>query len=285
VLAANRDGVWSEQGASIEITVLPPFWRTWWFLTLAACAFAALTFALYRRRIGQLQRAAAAREAFARQLIESQENERRRIAAELHDSLGQSLVLIKNWALLGLRAPGTLEGQVRGNLDEISTTASAAINEVREIAYNLGPYQLDRLGLGRTVVEMVERVASSSAINFSVEVDPLDGVFSKQAEINVFRITQEAVNNVVKHSGAKRASVRIKSDGERVTLTVSDDGRGFAHADGDAAPEGVGRRGFGLLGLQERVRLLGGTLAVESEPKGGTTVHVILPRENEHNGS
>ena len=278
VIAANRDGVWNEQGASLEIVVLPPFWRTWWFVTLAACALAALVFAFYRRRIRQLQRAQAAQEAFSRQLIESQENERRRIASELHDSLGQSLVLIKNWALLGLRATGAQGESARANLDEISTTATAAINEVREIAYNLGPYQLDRLGLARTIEEMVERVASSSPIRFSVEIDPLDGLFGKQAEINTFRIVQEAINNIVKHSAATSASLRIESDGARVTLTIRDDGRGFA----PAAAGANGARGFGLLGLSERVRLLGGELAIQSEPGKGTTVHITLPRE--HNG-
>ena len=285
VLAANRDGVWSEPGAALDIVVLPPFWRTWWFLTLAAFALIAATVSIYRWRIGQLQRTSAAREAFARQLIESQENERRRIAAELHDSLGQSLVLIKNWALLGLRAAGVQEGRTaRANLDEISTTASAAINEVREIAYNLGPYQLERLGLARTITEMIERVASSSPIRFIVKVDPLDGLFSKQAEINIFRIVQEAINNIIKHSAATEASLRIKADAGRVNLTISDDGQGFTPAANDSDESGALPRGFGLLGLQERVRLLKGLLAVESEPGRGTVVRITLPCEHEGNG-
>lgn len=284
VLAANRDGVWNEQGASVAITVLPPFWRTWWFVGLASLTVAALVLFIYRRRVGQLQRAAAARETFARKLIESQENERRRIAAELHDSLGQSLVLIKNWALLGLRANGGTE-PVGANLDEISETASAAIKEVREIAYNLGPYQLERLGLAHTIREMVERVARSSPIRFRVEIDPLDGLFSRQAEISIYRLAQEAVNNVVKHSEATAASLSIRVDGGLVTLTISDDGRGFTPA--ASADDGDGERplrGFGLLGLQERVRLLKGEMKIESEPGRGTRINITIPREREENG-
>jgi signal transduction histidine kinase/streptogramin lyase len=277
VVAANRDGVWNEQGATLEITVRPPFWQTWWFLVLAICALAALAYGFYRWRIRQLRRTHAAREAFARQLIESQENDRRRIAAELHDSLGQSLVLIKNWALLGLRDAGAREGPTRANLGEISTTASSAINEVREIAYNLGPYQLERLGLSTSIAEMIERVATSSPIRFTVEIDPLDNLFPRQAEINVFRIVQEAVNNIVKHSGATEASLVIKSDAARVTLSIRDDGRGFGPgAEGDG---GAGQRGFGLLGLRERVRLLRGKIDVESAPGRGTNIHITLPRE------
>lgn len=287
VLAANRDGVWNEQGAWLEIIVRPPLWRTWWFLTLATGILILAVFALYRWRIRQLQRAHTARETFARQLIESQENERRRIASELHDSLGQSLVLIKNWALLGLRAAGAQKGKspAHVNLDQISTTATEAIKEVREIAYNLGPYQLDRLGLSRTIEEMVGRVASSSPIHFNIDIDPLDGLFSKQTEINVFRIVQEAVSNIIKHSAATGSSLSIKADGARVSLTISDDGQGFtpATADGSDA-DGERPRGFGLLSLQERVRLLGGVLAIKSEPGRGTDIHITLPREHERNG-
>jgi signal transduction histidine kinase/ligand-binding sensor domain-containing protein len=282
VTAANRDGVWNEQGASLEIIVLPPVWQTWWFLTLLTGALVTLIFVLYRWRIRQLQRVHATREAFARQLIESQENERRRIAAELHDSLGQSLVLIKNWALLGLRSTGAQE-PARVKLDEISTTATEAIKEVREIAYNLGPYQLDRLGLSRTIAEMIERVASSSPIRFTVEVAPLDGLFSKQAEINIFRIVQEAVSNIVKHSAATAASIVVEADAGRVSLTVSDDGGGFVPAADEPDGGAAGPRGFGLLGLQERVRLLGGVLAVESEPGRGTDIRITLPSKPERN--
>jgi signal transduction histidine kinase/ligand-binding sensor domain-containing protein len=282
VIAANRDGMWNEQGASLEIIVLTPFWRMWWFFVLAVCAVAFLAFVLYRWRIRQLQRVNAARDAFARQLIDSQENERRRIAVELHDSLGQSLVLIKNWALLGLRAlePRKQEGT---NLDEISKTASSAIKEIREIAYNLGPYQLERIGLSRIIVEMIETVARASSIRVAVEIDPLADLFPKQAEINIFRIVQEAVNNIVKHSAATSASVIIKTDMKQVQLTISDDGRGFA----PAASDGNGARpeGFGLLSIDERVRLLKGSWHIESAPGHGTKTHVTLPLERERNGN
>ena len=105
VMAANNDGVWSTRDATIPITVVPPFWRTRWFVTLAALGLAAASFLLYRRRIGQLERARRAQEEFSRQLIESQEGERKRIAGELHDSLGQNLVVIKNRAWLSLQEP------------------------------------------------------------------------------------------------------------------------------------------------------------------------------------
>lgn len=102
VTAANRDGIWNSEGATLRLIVRPPFWRMWWFILLAALCVAGLIFLIYERRVARLKRARATQEAFSRQLIDSQENERKRIAAELHDSLGQNLLIIKNRALLGL---------------------------------------------------------------------------------------------------------------------------------------------------------------------------------------
>jgi signal transduction histidine kinase len=214
-------------------------------------------------------------------LILSQESERRRIAIELHDSLGQSLVLIRNWALLGLKAVSEKE-PARVNLDEISTTASDAINEVREIAYNLGPFQLDSLGLGPSIEEMVAKVASSSSTRFNVEIDELDAVFSKQDEINIFRIVQEAVNNIVKHSGAANASLRINSDNESIKIVIRDDGKGFVQASENLGK--ANRRGFGLLGLSERVRMLKGVWTIQSEPGKGAIISIDLPHGRDLNG-
>jgi len=268
VLAANRDGVWNEQGATLSLSVLPPFWRTWWFLILATIAITFMIYALYRRRIDRLEHSHAAQEAFALKLIESQERERKRIASELHDSLGQSLVLIKNWALLAIQADAQNRSP-KPNLDEISETASEAIKEVREISYNLGPYQLDRLGLKKTIEEMVQKVDDSSATKFILDIGEIDGCLARDAEVSFFRIVQEALNNVVKHAEATEAALGIAKEGDHVVLTIRDDGSGF-----DAARTG---NGFGLVGMSERVGLLRGEISVRSEIGKGTSVRVTLP--------
>lgn len=274
VLAANRDGVWNQQGASIKIRVLPAFWQTWWFLSFIVVAIALLIYAIYRYRIGQLKSAHAAKEAFAHQLIESQENERRRIAAELHDSLGQSLVLIKNWALLGIKAVGENDSS-KANLDEISTTASQAINDVREIAYNLGPYQLERLGLNMTIKEMVQKVADSSSIALTASLGDIDNCIDRKSEISLFRILQEAISNILKHSGATTAHLEIVRGDGVVSLVIRDNGKGFD----TQAPA----NGFGLLGMAERVGFMNGELTINSGKGKGTQIEVIVPFNN-HNG-
>jgi signal transduction histidine kinase/sugar lactone lactonase YvrE len=270
VIASNNDGVWNTEGASVGLALRPPFWRTWWFLWLASAAFAGLLLLAYRRRVAQLERARAAQEAFSRRLIESQEKERKRIAAELHDSLGQNLLVIKNRALLALNAPG--DGKAAEQLNEISATASEAIDEVRQIAHDLRPYQLDSLGLTKALRSLLKRAGDSSGIKFSAEIAPIDNLFSKEDEINLYRIVQECVSNIVKHSRATEARVTVARDERGVVLSVRDDGRGFDPAARDAAA----RRGFGLTGISERARMLGGKQVVRSAPGGGTTVVIKI---------
>ena len=208
VVAANADGVWNETGASVKVKVVPVFFRTLWFLTLMTILVISSVFAFYRWRVRRLERARHLQESFSRQLIESQEVERQRIAAELHDGLGQSLLVIKNRALLGKMS---LDSKTESGeqFEEISSASSQAIEEVREIAYNLRPYHLDRLGLTQSVKVMLEPLADLTGIDFAYDVMPLEGVFSKTEEVFVYRIIQESVNNIVKHSGASEASVLI----------------------------------------------------------------------------
>jgi len=273
LIADNGEGVWNEAGAEILISVLPPFYRTWWFTLLVLSSIAALALVFYQARINQLRKAHAQQEAFSRRLLESQEAERNRIAAELHDSLGQNLLIIKNRALLGL-APKELPPPTREQLDEISTLSSQAIEEIREITYNLRPYQIDRMGLTRALEAMVKRVALASGIQFSLEVAQLKGLFAKEAEINLYRVAQECVNNIAKHSGATEAKVIVTHHQQQVLLVIEDNGKGFAVEQTLSAE--TGKHGFGLLGLAERVRILGGVFNLRSAPGGGTTISITI---------
>ncbi len=270
VIADNGDGVWNLTGQSLRLTVLPPFYRTWWFIALAFVALASLAWLAYRTRIAQLHRRQAAQEEFARQLIASQEGERKRIAAELHDGLGQNLLVIKNRAALAKLTSQDLPTAFQ-QLDQIADSALQAIQEARQIAYNLRPHHLDSIGLTRSLEEMLRRVEETSGLGIACEIASLEGALPKAMEINFYRIVQEAVSNIVKHAQATRAGVEIERLPERLLLTVRDNGCGF---DVQAAS---GRDGFGLTGIAERARILGGNYRVESEPGKGTTIVVELP--------
>ena len=275
VMAAGSDGVWTGEVASLAIHVVPPFWRTWWFLSLIATASVGAGGFAYHQRVAALESARAAQEKFARQLIDSQEQERRRIAAELHDSLGQHLIVIKNRALLG--SMHSVDG-MKEQFDGISASATQSIDEVKEIAYNLRPHHLDKLGLVTSIEAMAERIGAASAIDVTVTIRPVSmhGAIAKEQEINVFRIVQESLNNIVKHAGATRASIDIAQDGQDLVIAISDNGKGF---DARAVRAAAIGSGFGLAGVAERVGMLGGRHSVVSAPGQGTTVTVVLPQQ------
>jgi len=272
VLACNNDNVWNEKGASIGVLVEPLFWQTTWFRVVAVVCAICLGIGLYQLRVLGLKRQQAVQANFSRKLIESQENERKRIAAELHDSLGQSLLVVKNYAAMALKEP-ELPEKAHSQLLEISDSASASIEEVRSIARALRPYQLDRFGLTKTLEDAAELAAQTGRLEIATAVDNIDGLFSPDAEISIYRMVQEWLNNVVKHSHAANARLVVRKDAGMMRMTLEDDGVGFAY-------DLVVKRaavGFGLANLSERAHLLGGSLKIETAPGKGTRLFVDIP--------
>jgi len=149
---------------------------------------------------------------------------------------------------------------------------------VREIAYNLGPYHLERLGFEKSIRDMATRVAKSSGVAISTELEALDGALSSETQMSLYRVAQEALNNMVKHSRAPETRIALKRESAGVRLTVTDNGRGFdpQAAKASEVPGGA-RPGFGLNAMAERLRLLGGALTIRSAPEHGTTVEAFLP--------
>jgi signal transduction histidine kinase len=237
--------------------------------TLALPALAGAAILAWQFHVKQLRHLQSVHQRFSQLLIASQEGERRRIAAEMHDNVGQHLVVIKNLSMMLLKQSG--KGQTP-QLEDISATASQAIREVREISGNLRPYQLDHVGLTRTIQTLLQRAEAASGIRFIAALDNLSEVLPKDAELNLYRIVQECVTNIIKHSQATEAAVTIRRLGGRLRVTVSDNGKGFrAGATADA-------RGFGLVGIAERAQLLGGQANIHSTRGRGvtTTVEIIL---------
>ena len=224
---------------------------------------------LERERAEALIREQKAREEFTRKLIASQEAERRRIAAELHDSLGQNLLLIKNRAQLALLG-GAGSADANAQLEEISALANAAISEVRQISHDLHPYQLDHLGLTGALEAMIDNAARSSGVTFERKLDRVDEVFAKDGATNLYRVVQESLSNVLKHSRARHGRVRLERDVREIILRISDDGLGFDAAQSE-------NHGLGLRNIAERVRILGGRLALNSSVQRGTCVEVTIP--------
>jgi ligand-binding sensor domain-containing protein/signal transduction histidine kinase len=281
VIAANNDQVWNKAGATLTMMVPPLFWQTAWFAGLILLGLVGLAAVIYQSRIGRLRREHALQAAFSRRLIRSQESERQRIAAGLHNGLGQNLLVIKNLAVLGQSAMSDT-GRIAKALDEISGIASQSIQETRQIAHNLRPFQLDELGLTKALIGITGKIAHSTGISVASNIDELEGALPPELEISLFRIAQECLNNVVKHSNATEVRLVISRTPNTVRFRIEDNGRGFDPAlirQGAASPPG-----YGLRDMQERIHMMNGQVRIHSQPGDGTRIEIDIPAGNS-NGS
>ncbi len=207
------------------------------------------------------------RHTFTTKILEYEEVERNRIALELHDSVGQKLLLIKNQVLSGINQPQTDNNA--DTLSEVGNLADETIQEVRNITYNLRPQYLDQLGLTAAVESMIEKIAESSGINICLNIDKnIDNMFPKNDEINFFRIIQESLNNIVRHSGADEVFINIKKEDNLVLLKIRDNGKGFQAS-------GV-YGGTGITGMHERAKILNAGFNITSN-ETGTIIKLEYP--------
>lgn len=269
VIASNSDGVWNTEGASIHIIVIPPFWQTIWFYSLIGLFFLVSGPSVYFYRVKFLKKENEKQKKFAEQLIDSQENERKRIASELHDGLGQQILVIKNRAELAkqfINQPKELDEQ----LGEIMQSSVRSIEDVRNISHALRPVHIEKFGLTEALENLCNQLIETTSIEWSYHIDDIDNIIPKEKEINFYRVIQEGTNNILKHSSAKQASVLVSQRDEVINATVWDDGIGFdLHS--DAAPIGLG-----FLGMKERIETLGGILSIKSTKGKGTTLKIEL---------
>ena len=198
------------------------------------------------------------------QLIQAQEDERQRIAKDLHDSVGQNILFLKN--------------QVQNNGDQIDTTKLVksiddALQEIRNISKNLYPNQLEKYGLIAAVEALADEVSQSTGIFVSSDMEGIEEILNNNVKINFYRIIQEFVNNTLKHAEATAIRITAQQTDQTIELIVQDNGKGFDKAD----MQRKANRSFGLINMEERVKMLKGTFAIESEPGKGTKSTFSIP--------
>ncbi|MBI4787852.1 MAG: HAMP domain-containing protein [Chloroflexi bacterium] len=214
------------------------------------------------------------REVFRRQLLErvidAQEEERKHVARELHDEFAQSLTAL----IVGLQTHEqqlASEDATRGRLAETRTLAAQILDQTRRLIFDLRPTILDDAGLAPALRSFAERACERAHLALDLQVQGPRRRLAPHIETTLFRIVQEAVNNIVQHAGAQRIAICLQFDATVVSICVSDDGRGFV------VEEALGAGAIGLLGMRERAELLGGHLEIASELGKGTWVRVEIP--------
>lgn len=224
-----------------------------------------------RSRERELHDANVKLQALSRQLLESQETERRQIARELHDEIGQILAAV-SLRLQNLQL--TCNASLRAHVAEDIAVVDQAIQQVRDLSLDLRPPTLDLLGLESTLRSLAEDHLRRTGVDVRF-VGHLDVRLPQHLEIAGYRVVQAALTNVVRHAKARQASIELRQVDHDVELIVRDDGIGFDVA--AATRRALRGDSFGLLGMQERIELVGGSFTVESEPGSGTTVRVSFP--------
>ena len=199
--------------------------------------------------------------AFAEALIYAQEEERKRIARDLHDGVGQSLLLIKK-QLFSTHEVSTQNQQL------ITDT----LEEVRSISQDLHPFQLEKFGLTAAINEVIHKVEKSTDLFISKEIDSIDKLLTEKGEINLYRTIQEALNNIVKHSGATAAKISIQKMDKILRINIQDNGKGFDH---ELAI--IKSKSLGLRTMFERIAAIGGKLKIEKGNPKGTTIRIQIP--------
>jgi signal transduction histidine kinase/ligand-binding sensor domain-containing protein len=299
---SNNDRVWNEEGTSIRVTIVPPFWQTWWFWGIVALTLVGGAFGGYRLRVRslevrsyELEKQVEARTADLQremdQRVQAEEalrqgerekavaEERQRLARDLHDAVTQTLF---STSLIAEVLPQIWErdpADGRRRLEQVRQATRSALAEMRTLLLELRPAGLEDTDLGDLLRQLAD--ATSGRGHLSVETD-VEGTCSLPSDVHValYRIAQEALNNVAKHARARQAVVRLdcslppagEAEGmDTVALSIADDGRGF---DLNTIPPG--RLGLGI--MRERAEAVGAHFEIESEPGKGTQVAVVWQR-------
>jgi len=209
------------------------------------------------------------------QIIEAQENERRRISRELHDEIGQALTAIKfNLDMMDKELPQTLL-TVRGRLGDAKSLSNQTLTAMRQLSMDLRPTMLDELGLIPTLRWYIQNFSNRLNIDSQFQAIGFEEKLPPQIETAFYRIVQEALNNISKHAGANRVEIFFEHRDSTICASITDNGRGF-DLDRVYHPASPGR-GFGIIGMQERVSLLGGKMDIQSSPGRGTRIHIKVP--------
>jgi signal transduction histidine kinase/ligand-binding sensor domain-containing protein len=261
VQASNADRVWNERGASYAFTIAPPFYRSYWFYLACALGLVPLAVVLHRVRVARLHARYVGM--FA---------ERSRVARELHDTLLQGMSAVAmQLNSIRMRLSDAPDGP-RRDLELVQETVTRCLEETRRVVWDLRDRGAGGGDLGAALTRFARRSTEVAGIACEVTVEGTPTHLPHALEDQLFRIGQEAVTNAVKHGNPKRIEVRLHYDAVKVTLTISDDGRGF---DPGAAPDDGH---FGLLGLRERAAALGTTVELRSAPGQGTSISVAVNR-------
>ena len=259
----KRDLTIKSQQTNIELLDEKNLVKNQWILFGSIGFFSLFGFVWVVRSRNFARKKQKLQESFTQDILKTQEYECTRIASELHDNVGQKLLLIKKALVLK-------ESESKDEIDLVGET----IKEVREMSHNLHPFQFEKLGLNTSIKNMVETFQKNSNVFYSEAIDTPDGLIDKEKEIYVFRMLQEAMTNVEKHAGSTACNLSSRETKKHLIFIMKDNGKGFKT---EAVPNNS--KGLGMKTLKERSMFIGAELKIESNIGKGTTLTLKIPKK------
>jgi signal transduction histidine kinase len=270
VRVRRNGGQWSDENLNIAVNVIPPFWFSWWFIfgeIIIGLALLIFIIRYYSQRKLRIQLRGI-------EIQQKVQFERERISRDLHDNVGAHLTYIiqslDNISYRTVKNPGEKSTE---KIDSLGEFARGTMQQLRETIWAINKEEISAMALKDKIQEHLNRLAAAvGTINFSVVTeDEINAILKPSQAIHIFRLVQEALNNAVKHSGAKSIVVRLSLQKNKLLIvTIRDDGKGFKAGE-------VFEGHYGMENMKSRVKEMGGNLLIESEPLKGTEIKLEVP--------
>ncbi|AXE20986.1 histidine kinase [Runella rosea] len=265
VSAANRDGVWSDSEKILYIRINPPFWQTWWFYIFCTGLVGYVAFMAGRNRLVSLKQKEQERLKIA---LEAQEQERKQIAQDLHDEVGARLATLKLYAssLTKYLSDHPESQEIKKKTLEI---INDSIVDIRRMLRELSPRMLEQYGYAAAVEALAEKIRQSGEVSVEVDASRLPERFPAEIETGLYRVTQELMNNTLKHAEAKKITIRVHLDDDIIHFDYFDDGKGFTY--------NQAKQGLGIGNIESRVAVLRGQIVWTPIVGEGNAVFIQIP--------
>ncbi len=263
--AVSSFGVLS--GTEYTFEILPPWWFTWWAYTLYGLMGGIILFTFYRSRIRKLERNQARQ---INVIVATQEEERKRISRDIHDDIGTKLSSLKLFlSSLHEKAIDKNNKEMELLAENSERFVTEAMQDIRKLLLNLSPAVVEEFGYPTAIEGLINKINETKQIRFTLAMFGMKERLKPKYEIALYRITQELINNVLKHAEAKNVSLQVGRRNEKIILMMEDDGKGFdvnAH-----------KYGYGLNNLNERTKLMKGKMTIDSKAGRGTSISIEIP--------
>lgn len=264
--AMNETGDWSDKELVVQLNITPPFWRTWWFLLLSVLLIAGTVFVYTKRRIIQVKNRQLSQ---MNLIVDTQEKEKKSISAQLHDDLGVRLSALKYFVISLRKYLTTSDKTAEQIYEKTILTIDESVEDIRYLLINLSPKTLNEYGYLSAVEDLVNKLHKLHVINVELSQYGLEQRLSNDIESGLYRITQELINNTLKHAQAQNICLNIEKIDDEIRLKYSDDGKGFELSNGV--------KGYGIDNIHTRVAVLNGRIEWETTNGRITGAMINIP--------